>query len=436
MSGMDVAVIGAGAAGLVTARELVRHGHRVTVFERNNCVGGIWVYASETEADSLGQQGPRVHSSLYASLRTNLPRDLMAFSDYPFDSSGGGDDAWPRFPGHAKVLRYLENFARSFNLDRCIRFGEEVESIEPGKGWTVISIVGGVRRHSHFDAVAVCNGHYSEPRVPALAGLSEWPGQLMHSHNYREPSPFRGKRVAVLGASASAVDLSAEIGRIAAALYWCAPAFATLPDAARSNTLFQRRTDIETLRADGAIVLQDGAVLDEVDVLVFCTGYHYRFPFLDPGLVHVDDNWVSPLYQDLLHADHPTLAFIGLPFKVVPFPLFEVQARWFARLLAGDFQLPSADVRRGAATARAMALRADGVAQRHFHRRQLDCYDYLDSLADESGAPRLPEWHRQTTAALMDHVAAHPGAYRDLPFAVYAPTRLLPYPPTIQRPVD
>ena len=427
---MDVAVIGAGAAGLVAARELIRSGHTVTIFERNHRVGGIWVYASETEADPLGQNGARIHGSLYHSLRTNLPRDLMAFSDYTFDSSGGGDDAWPRFPGHAEVLRYIENFAHSFDLYDCIRFGEQVESIEPGTGWTITSIAAGIRRHSHFDAVTVCNGHYSEPRVPALAGLSEWPGQLIHSHNYREPSPFQGKRIAVLGASASAVDLSMEIGRVAAALYWCAPAFATLPDVVRSNSFFQRRPNIEALQADGTIVLQDGAVLDGVEVLVFCTGYHYRFPFLDPALVHVDDNWVNPLYRDLLHVDHPTLAFIGLPFKVVPFPLFEVQARWFARLLAGDFHLPPAEQRAGEAAARVMALRAEGVAQRHFHRRQLDCYDYLDTLAEESRAPRLPEWHRQTTAALLSHVALHPGSYRDLPFTVYAPTRLQPDPPS------
>jgi hypothetical protein len=171
-------------------------------------------------------------------------------------------------------------------------------------------------------------------------------------------------------------------------------------------------------------VLNDGTVLEGVDVLVFCTGYHYRFPFLDAGLIGVEDNWVSPLYQDLLHVDHPTLAFIGIPFKVVPFPLFEVQAGWFARLLAGGFRLPPVEVRRGESSARAAALGAAGVARRHFHQRGLDCYDYLDALSDQCGAPRLPGWHRQLTAALLAHAAAFPGAYRDRPFAEYAPTRI------------
>jgi hypothetical protein len=86
--------------------------------------------------------------------------------------------------------------------------------------------------------------------------------------------------------------------------------------------------------------------------------------------------------------------------------------------------LPSAEARRREAADRAAALRAAGTAQRHFHRRQLDCYDYLDALAGQSGTPRLPDWHRRTTTALLAHVAAHPGNYRDLPFAVYAPTRV------------
>ena len=78
---------------VVAAREAVRHGCQVSVFEAASEVGGVWVYSAETEDDPLGQtSSKRVHSSLYDSLRTNLPRDLMAYSDYTFDSKGGGED--------------------------------------------------------------------------------------------------------------------------------------------------------------------------------------------------------------------------------------------------------------------------------------------------------------------------------------------------------
>ncbi|XP_039011985.1 putative flavin-containing monooxygenase FMO GS-OX-like 11 [Hibiscus syriacus] len=96
-----VAVIGAGAAGLVTARELQREGHRVTVFEKVNKVGGIWLY------DPLGLDPNReiVHISLYRSLRVSIPGQTMSFLDYPFVKQEGGD---PRtFPGHEEVSGFL-----------------------------------------------------------------------------------------------------------------------------------------------------------------------------------------------------------------------------------------------------------------------------------------------------------------------------------------
>lgn len=65
-------------------------------------------------------------------------------------------------------------------------------------------------------------------------------------------------------------------------------------------------------------------------------------PFLTDDIVSTDRSHVRPLYQHLLHPDFgASLSFIGLPFKVVPFPQFEVQARLVARLLSGKAALPS-----------------------------------------------------------------------------------------------
>jgi thioredoxin reductase len=413
---MRVAVIGAGAAGLVTARELARAGHQPVVFEKSHSVGGVWVYSPSTEADPLGLHSPRIHSSLYASLRTNLPRDLMAFIDYPFDARGGGRDDWPRFPGHACVLAYLQNFARDHGVLDMIRFGTEVRAaVAAANGWNVRTHDGMNEQQAQFDAVAVCNGHYADPRVPELPGLQHFPARLMHSHNYREPQPFTGERVALFGASASALDLSNELATTARELYCCGDAFAQLPASARDAGGIRRLPGIRALNADGSLDLNDDTRIEPVDTLIFCTGYHYRFPFLSPTLIGVEDNWVQPLYQDLLHIAHPTLAFIGIPFRVVPFPLFEVQARWFARHLAGQFALPAIETMQAELTARTAALRAAGVKQRHFHQRTLDCFEYLDALCDQSGSPRLPDGFRQLTAALLAHVATHAGAYRDRP---------------------
>ena len=66
--------MGAGAAGLAAARELLVAGHRPVVFEQGGNVGGVWAYSEVTEDHPLGLGSKHVHGSMYAGLRTNLPR--------------------------------------------------------------------------------------------------------------------------------------------------------------------------------------------------------------------------------------------------------------------------------------------------------------------------------------------------------------------------
>ena len=66
-----------------------------------------------------------------------------------------------------------------------------------------------------YDALVVCNGHYSAPRCPDVKGSDAFPGQVMHSHNYRENEAFRGQTVVLVGASASGEDICREIAEVA-----------------------------------------------------------------------------------------------------------------------------------------------------------------------------------------------------------------------------
>lgn len=113
-----VAVIGAGAAGLVAARELRREGHSVVVFERQKHVGGTWNYTDHVERDplSVDPTRPIVYSSVYRSLRTNLPRECMGFTDFPFVIRPGESRDPRRFPRHGEVLAYLQDFAKEFAI--------------------------------------------------------------------------------------------------------------------------------------------------------------------------------------------------------------------------------------------------------------------------------------------------------------------------------
>ena len=85
-----VCVIGAGAAGLCAARHLLAATPGVTpvVFEQSGVLGGTWVYTDEVGRE--GRHGLPIHSSMYKNLRTNLPKEVMAFPDFPFDDSECG----------------------------------------------------------------------------------------------------------------------------------------------------------------------------------------------------------------------------------------------------------------------------------------------------------------------------------------------------------
>ncbi|KAM3316755.1 hypothetical protein ACQJBY_034725 [Aegilops geniculata] len=213
MPSRRVAVIGAGAAGLVAARELLREGHAPVVFERAAGVGGTWLYDDEASPDPLGAGG--VHGSLYASLRTNLPRECMGFLDFPFVAGEGAEGDPRRFPGHQEVLRYLEAFARRFDLHGLIRLETEVVSVRRsgGASWSVsycsrkvaagTDSSGELREEEEqsevFDAVVVCNGHFAEPRLAEVAGIDRWPGKQLHSHSYRVPDQFHGQSYLLIG---------------------------------------------------------------------------------------------------------------------------------------------------------------------------------------------------------------------------------------------
>ena len=420
---MKVAVVGAGAAGLVAARELLRADHEVTVFEQSSRVGGIWVYQEASEPDPLGQTGPRLHASMYASLRTNLPRDLMAFFDFPFDASGGGVDEWSRYPGHAQVLSYLEKFSETFDITRLIRFNTKVVKTVYTDQWklTFDTFQGEVAEK--FDALTVCNGHYSEPRVPDVPEFSHFPAFVMHSHNYRSPDMFAGMKVAIVGAASSGMDLANEISTVAEQVYWCGREPAVLSHKTEHLKNVMACGLVRYLMEDGRIEVGNNKCVGPVDCLIFATGYHYRFPFLSEKLIHVRDNWVTPLYQDLLCITHPTMALMALPFKIIPFPIFEIQARWFARMLNKGFDLPSVSQMFGAQDVRANKLRAAGILQRNYHALD-DEYEYYDRLAEECGDVPLPNWYRELGQAARQHVKRWPGSFRDKFLDAHgAPTR-------------
>lgn len=401
---MKVAIVGAGASGLASAAEFKARNHEVEVFEQNTRLGGVWAYSPEVERDPLGQdQQHRVYSSLYQNLRTNLPVDLMAFKGFPLTSFVGGEASWPRFPHHSCIYEYLQRYARARALEEHIRFETPVTSIKPvANHWQVETNKG----QDLFDAVVVCSGHFSEPRIPELSGLATFSGRTLHSHNYRNPDEFAGLSVAVLGCGASGADIAQELLPVTENLYWCG--FEQSRRAGRLNLL----PFPDAIDPKGFSVAEQNY---EVDVLLLCTGYRYELPFVPSDIVTIDDNFVAPLYRDIVAPGFPSLGFVGLPFLVVPFPLYAMQAKWFAAQLDGEFALPPEKAMLDHHQRRVQALREAGVKQRHFHRLGPEQEVYYNQLADECGAQRLPDWFSELATEAQRVRNENPANFRDVP---------------------
>ncbi|KAL2901754.1 Flavin-containing monooxygenase FMO GS-OX-like 5 [Bienertia sinuspersici] len=423
LTAKKVAVVGGGAAGLVAARELRNEGHKVVVFEREAQLGGTWVYSPEVESDPLGLDPNRkiVHSSLYSSLRTNLPREVMGFRDFPFVASGKAGRDSRRFPGHEEVLRYLEDFGNEFRLHELVRYQTEVchVGLEAEGKWKVKSRTKAENDGSEFvetyDAVVVCNGHYTEPRIADIPGIEVWPGRQIHSHNYRIPEPYRDQVIVLIGSSASAVDICRDLSRFAKEVH---VASRSKPDGSYGkqpgfDNLWLHPM-IERAHEDGNVTFQDGSVV-RAEVILHCTGYKYHFPFLhNIDAANVDDNRVGPLYKHVFPpALAPGISFVGLPWKVVPFILCELQSRWIASILSGRISLPSEEKMMEDIKSFYSTLDAAGVPKRYTHNIGDHQFEYDDWLALETGSPLIEDWRRGMYRATSLCRRAQPETYRD-----------------------
>ncbi|XP_030947988.1 flavin-containing monooxygenase FMO GS-OX-like 4 isoform X1 [Quercus lobata] len=420
-----VAVIGAGAAGLVTARELRREGHSVVVFERGDQVGGTWVYTLNVESDPIGLEPTRttVHSSLYDSLRTNIPREAMGFRDYPFVPKDDPDRDPRRFPGHREVLMYLQDFTREFRIDELVRFETEVvrvRLVEEEEKWKIKSKQRsgkemGLELDEIFDAVVVCNGHFTEPRVAYIPGINEWSGKQMHSHNYRDPEPFRDQVVVLIGNSVSAFDISWEVAGVAKEIHIAARTvidgtFGKQP--AYDNMWLHPM--IKDVCEDGSVNFLDGSIVI-ADIILHCTGYKYHFPFLETnGIVTADDNRVGPLYKHMFPpALAPRLSFVGLPWKAIPFPMFELQSKWIGGVLSNRFTLPSQEEMMGDVEAFYSSLETFGTPKRYTHCLGDNLVEYNNWLASQCRCPAFEDWRMQMFLVTIKSKLAHLESYRE-----------------------
>lgn len=178
----SVIIIGAGFGGLAVALQLQRAGYdRFTILEKSDTVGGVW------------------RENTYPGAGCDIPSPLYSFSFEP-------NPTWPkRFSMQADILQYLKDVADKRGITPRIRFGSEVSSAEFDAGRWRVYTADGVEHHA--DVLVNAVGQLSRPALPSIPGIDTFTGASFHSAEWDHSVDLRGKRVAVIGTGASAIQL-------------------------------------------------------------------------------------------------------------------------------------------------------------------------------------------------------------------------------------
>jgi len=426
-----VCIVGAGSSGIAACQVLGARGIPFDCFEKGSEVGGNWRYENDNEM-----------SSAYRSLHINTSRKLMAYASYPmpedypdypdhFQIARYFDDYVDHF-GFREKIRFRTEVVRVEPRD--------------GEWEVTVEDAGGQRETVRYRAVLIANGHHWDPRwpEPPFPGAEHFDGEQMHAHHYREPDVLRGKRVLVLGIGNSATDIAVESSRIAERTFlsmrrgaYVLPKYmngkptdeAASPLLTRFPLSVQRffigrmlgltagemtayglpapdhklleahptvsaellsrlghgdievKPNIDRFAGGRTVRFADGSE-EEIDLVVYCTGYKISFPFFDPELISAKDNRLS-LYRRVASVEHPGLYFLGFiqPLGAI-MPIAEAQAEWVADLLDGRAALPSGEEMRAEVADYERRMRKRYVASKR-HTVQVDFHPYLREIRKE-----------------------------------------------------
>lgn len=184
-------IVGAGPSGLAVAACLKEKGIASLVLERSNCIASLW------------------QNKTYDRLRLHLPKKYCELPLMPFPAT------FPKYPSKQQFITYLENYARKFDIRP--QFNETVVSAEYDNGlgfWRVRTMVGeekgeGVEYVCRW--LVVSTGENAEAVVPAIEGMGEFKGPVVHTSLYKSGDLFMGKRVLVVGSGNSGMEVCLDL---------------------------------------------------------------------------------------------------------------------------------------------------------------------------------------------------------------------------------
>ncbi len=179
----SITIIGAGFGGLSTAIELQRAGYTdITILEKADDVGGVW------------------RDNTYPNAACDVPSSLYSWSFAP-------NPGWPhRYSRQDEILAYIRRTARELGVLDHLRTGVEITSAaydETARSWRLTTADG---ETIDTDVLVSAVGQLSRPAIPDIPGTSTFEGPAFHSAQWDHSTDLKGKRIAVLGTGASAIQ--------------------------------------------------------------------------------------------------------------------------------------------------------------------------------------------------------------------------------------
>jgi cation diffusion facilitator CzcD-associated flavoprotein CzcO len=192
MSEHNIAIIGAGPAGISVALSLRDRGLRPLLIDRADQVGASW-------------------RGRYDRLKLNTGRPFSHLPNRPYPKGT------PMFPHRDDVVAHLDRHAREDGIE--LRMKTDVTRIDRrARGWRLATSDGELDAHQ----VVVAIGNQHTARIPQWRGANEFTGQMVHTSEYRNPRPYQGSNVLVVGSGSSGMEIAHDLAAGGAAKVWLA----------------------------------------------------------------------------------------------------------------------------------------------------------------------------------------------------------------------
>lgn len=184
----QVGIIGAGFGGLVAALRLQKEGNNsFVIFERASEVGGTW------------------RDNVYPGCACDIPSHLYSFADEL-------NPNWSRaFSAQPEILEYLKGVVDKHNLRKKIRFNSDITGLRFMQEYGLWEVTDQNGTISHVKLVISATGPLNRPNTPKFVGMEHFQGKVFHSAAWDKSYDLRGKRVAVIGTGASAIQIVPNI---------------------------------------------------------------------------------------------------------------------------------------------------------------------------------------------------------------------------------